>query len=55
MTLKEVANGLKIDIKDLYKKLDIPEDVPAETKFKEVRNFIPEFSDEKAKDILRNN
>jgi ferredoxin len=55
MTLKEVANGLKIDIRDLYEKLDIPEDVPAETKFKEVRNFIPEFSDEKAKDILRSN
>lgn len=55
MTLKEVANGLKIDIKDLYKKLGIPENVPQETKFKEVRNFVPGFSDEKAKDILRKN
>lgn len=55
MTLKEVANGLKIDIKDLYIKLGISEDVPQETKFKEIRNFIPEFSDEKAKDILRKN
>lgn len=53
MTLNEVANGLKIDIKELYKKLNIPEDVPKDTKFKEVRNFIPGFSDEKAKDILR--
>jgi len=55
MTLNEVANGLKIDIKKLYEKLNIPEDVPKDTKFKEVRNFIPGFSDENAKDILRKN
>ncbi len=54
MTLKEVANGLKIDLKDLYKKLNISEDVPEDTKFKEVRNFAPGFSDENAKEILRN-
>lgn len=55
MTLMEVADGLKIDIKDLYEKLGISGDVPPETKFKEVKNFIPGFTDEKAKDILKNN
>jgi polyferredoxin len=53
MTLKEVANGLKINIKDLYKKLGIPENISQETKFKEVRNYIDGFSDEKAKDIFK--
>lgn len=53
MTLKEVASGLKIDIKELYKKLEIPETVPEETKFKEVKNYMDGFTDEKAKDILK--
>ncbi|GIM29983.1 4Fe-4S ferredoxin [Clostridium polyendosporum] len=52
MTLKEVANGLKVDIKELYEKLDIPENVPEKTRFKDVKNFIPEFSSDEAKDIL---
>lgn len=53
MTLKEVANGLKIDVKDLYQKLGITENVPETTKFKEVKNYIDGFTDEKAKDILK--
>lgn len=53
MTLKEVASGLKIDIKELYEKLDIPKTVPEETKFKDVKKYIEGFTDEKAKDILK--
>lgn len=53
MTLKEVATGLKIDIKDLYEKLGIPKNVSEETKFKEVKNYIDGFTVEKAKDILK--
>lgn len=52
MTLKEVAGALKMDIKDLYKKLEIPEEVPENTKFKEVKNYISSFSVEEAKDKL---
>lgn len=53
MTLREVANGLNIDIKELYIRLGISEDVPENTKFKEVKNYIPDFSDEKARNILK--
>lgn len=53
MTLKEVSIGLKIDAKELYKIIGIPENVPAETKLKDVKNFVPEFSVEEAKAILQ--
>lgn len=52
MTLKEVALGMKLDIKSLYKKLNIPESVPENTKLKDVKNYIPEFSVETAKELL---
>jgi len=52
MTLSDVATGLKMDIKDLYTKLEIPESVPPTTKFKELSTFVPGMTDEKAKEIL---
>lgn len=53
MTLKEISSSMKIDIKELYTKLKIPNNVPENTKLKEVKNFLPGFTDEKAKEILK--
>lgn len=53
MTIKDVSNATKIDIKELYKKLEIPSDVPENTKFKEIKNYVPGFTDEKAKEVLK--
>jgi ferredoxin len=52
MSLADVASGLKMDIKELYTKLEIPESVPPTTKFKELSTFVPGMTDEKAKEIL---
>ena len=52
MSLADVASGLKMDIKELYTKLEIPESVPPTTKFKELSQFVPGMTDEKAKEIL---
>lgn len=53
MTLKEISYRTNIELKDLYKKLEIPENVPSETKFKEIKKFVPDLTDEKAKEILK--
>lgn len=53
MTLKEVSERTKIDLKALYKKLGIPDTVPSDIKFKELKNYVPGFSDEKAKELLK--
>jgi len=52
MTLKDVSIGTGIEIKDLYEKLGIPDSVPTETKLKEVKNFVPGFEVEAAKEKL---
>lgn len=53
MTLEQVSEALKLDIKELYKVLEIPENVPKETKLKEIKNYMPEFSVEEVKDVLK--
>ena len=53
MTIEEVSTALKIDIKKLYTKLDIPSTVPKETKLKDVKNFVPDFEVEKARESLK--
>ncbi|WP_411679985.1 4Fe-4S binding protein [Clostridium thailandense] len=52
MTIEEAATALKIDIGELYKKLNIPTTVPKETKLKDVKNFVPDFEVEKARESL---
>lgn len=52
MTLQDISIGLPIDMKELYTKLGIPETVPPTTKFKELSQFVPGMTDEKAKEIL---
>lgn len=53
MTIQEVATALKMDIGELYKKLNIPTTVPMETKLKDVKNFVPGFEVETARESLK--
>jgi len=53
MTIKDVSIGTKIELKDVYKKLGIPETVPESTKLKEVSNFVEGFEVEAAKEKLK--
>lgn len=53
MTLEEVSQGLNIGLDDLYKKLNIPKSVPKNTKLKEIKNFVPEFEVEEAREMLK--
>jgi len=53
MTVKDVSIGTKIELKEVYKKLGIPETVPEDTKLKEVSNFVEDFEVEVAKEKLK--
>ena len=53
MTREEVYIGLKIDINEVYKKLEIPTSIPKERKLKEIQNTIPGFETEDAKEKLK--
>lgn len=52
MTIEEVSVGLKIDVNEVYKKLDIPIDIPKNTKLKDIPNTIPGFDVEGAREKL---
>ena len=53
MTLEDVAVGLKLDINEVYKKLEIPTSIPKETKLKDISNTIPGFDVEGAREKLK--
>lgn len=53
MTLQEVSQALKINLDDLYKKLNLSDSIPKDTKLKDIKNFIPDFEVEKAKEALK--
>ena len=53
MTIKDVSVGTKIELKEVYKKLGIPETVPEDTKLKEVSNFVEGFEVDAAKEKLK--
>lgn len=53
MTLKDVSLGTKIDIKEVYKRLEIPESVSEDTKLKDIKNIIPDFEVETAREKLK--
>jgi len=53
MTIKDLSIGTKIELKEVYKKLEIPESVPADTKLKDVGNFVEGFEVEVAKEKLK--
>lgn len=52
MSLKDVSTGTGIEIKELYKKLGIPDSVPTDTKLKDVKNYVTGFEVETAKEKL---
>lgn len=53
MTLKDVSIGTGIEIKELYIKLGIPASVSADTKLKDIKNFVTGFEVEEAKEKLK--
>jgi polyferredoxin len=53
MTLEDVSVGLKIDLKEVYEKLDLPTSISKDTKLKEISNTIPDFETEEAREKLR--
>ncbi len=53
MTIKDVSVGTKIELKELYKKLGIPDSVPENTKLKDVKNLVEGFEVEAAKEKLK--
>lgn len=53
MSIEDVSKALKIDINEVYKKLNIPATVPKETKLKDVKTFVPGFEVEKARENLK--
>ncbi|WP_411679971.1 4Fe-4S binding protein [Clostridium thailandense] len=53
MSIEDVSTALKIDLKEVYKKLNIPTTVPKETKLKDVKNFVPDFEVETARESLK--
>ena len=53
MTLEDLSNGLKIDLDEVYKKLELPTSIPKETKLKDIKNTIPDFEVESAREIFK--
>nr|WP_238881819.1 4Fe-4S binding protein [Clostridium sp. YIM B02551] len=53
MTIKEVSIGTKIELKEVYKKLEIPNSIREDTKLKDVKNFVDGFEVEVAKEKLK--
>lgn len=53
MTIKEVSIGIKIELKEVYKKLGIPNSIPEDTKLKDVKNFVPGFEVEMVGEKLK--
>lgn len=53
MTLQELSLGLKMNLNDLYKKLNIPSSVSKDTKLKDIKNYVPGFEVENAREILK--
>jgi NAD-dependent dihydropyrimidine dehydrogenase PreA subunit len=53
MTLEELSIGLKMDLNEVYKKLDLPESISKDTKLKEIKDVIPDFEVEGAREKLK--
>jgi len=53
MSIKEVSIGTKIELKEVYKKLAIPNEVPKDTRLKDVKNFVPGFDVEMVREKLK--
>ncbi|MBP1759785.1 MAG: 4Fe-4S ferredoxin, partial [Firmicutes bacterium] len=49
MTIKEAAEGTNIGIKEFYREFKIPEEVPSETKMKDISKVAPDYDFDKIK------
>lgn len=52
MSIKEAAESTQTDLKNFYSKFEIPENIPAETKMKEISKVAPGYDFDKAKESL---
>ncbi|MBN1501524.1 MAG: 4Fe-4S binding protein [Spirochaetes bacterium] len=52
MTIQEVSDAANIELKEVYEKMKIPADVPAETKLKEIKLIAPDYDFHKVKESL---
>jgi NAD-dependent dihydropyrimidine dehydrogenase PreA subunit len=53
MTLEEISMGLKMDLNEVYKKLNLPTSISKDTKLKEIKNTISDFDAEDARKKLK--
>lgn len=53
MTLEEISMGLNIDLNEVYEKLDLPTSILKDTKLKDIKNTIPDFEVEEAREKLK--
>ncbi|EYE88881.1 4Fe-4S ferredoxin [Fervidicella metallireducens AeB] len=53
MTLEEISVAFKIELNELYERLQIPASIPKDTPLKEIKNFIPGFEVETVRELLR--
>lgn len=52
MTLEDLSKGLGMDLREVYKKLDLPASISKETKLKDIKNIVPDFEVEGVKEKL---
>jgi len=52
MTITEAAKATKTELKEFYKKFEIPENVPADTKMKEISKIVSGYDFDKVKGAL---
>lgn len=52
ISLKDLAKGLNIELKDLYTRLELPESIPSETKLKDIQKYIDGYTPEVARELL---
>jgi len=53
VTIREAAEGFKMDVKEFYKLFKIPESVPPQTQLKGIGNVFPGYDFEKIKESMK--
>ena len=52
LTIRQAAEAMKIELKEFYELFKIPEDVPAQTRMKDIVSVSPEYDFDKVKESL---
>lgn len=50
MTLEDISKDFRMDLNEIYKKLDLPISIP---KLKDIQNIIPDFETEGTREKLK--